>query len=766
MFKALKPGDRLPILILDTIGRCNLKCVMCPQSSENAGHPRGKMDFSLYRKIFDELASDDGIKADAILPFWNGEALLHPEFPEMIRYAAMSRKKNHGFNVFSLHTNFLLAGRETAKLMVDSGIFGPITVSIDAVSQETYSKIRQGGDYEKLIENLDYFLYYRNSKNVTQPSLSVQFIVMDQNKEQAEEFFRLWESRFSRYSIRPALAFDDTACFAGDTIYFRLLQTGNASEQAHARNMHQQVRQHFNPVEIQSVYTSDDTYQESVSPARPPCVVLWQQLAVRSDGEVSPCCRDVSVRMNLGRAHEKSLLELFFGQKANNLRNMHIRGEFEKLPLCSGCLDQTAHHISGEEIKIYQSWVNHCFDETDLLISMGKFGKALHQILDKLYLNCADKEIWKQAGDCYLGLSELNPAEYSALLKKASESFLKALSYGHDSELLIRIARIHRQLADYQTALQFLDKADNLPATDSERAMICFLNGEIRKAMAYCPENDELVSGLKVIMGSEANRKSEKKVFICGLNGYEMAFRLKSAENRMKFQNSRLRFIFCSIRNETPSEMYQRFTVDSVFCDSRPGDILLITGKEFFPKEEFRSKFCSEGLSVICIDNGGNDSLHLSVEQLQFIAEQFNLACSEIMKKEWSDMNPVYHAYRQFKESQQMNDFLLVASFLTEKRKFQSFIILHKHYRIRHYKVFAYLANSYQETGDYARARHIYYKLARRFEPKFWESTAYCLRMEKRFILSALAYMIAAIKNGDVSLFRKAWYSLSRIFLS
>ena len=160
-FKAIRPDDEIPLLILDTIAFCELKCIMCPQSKPDPDpdYFRGIMDFEMYKKIIDEITSGKQM-VNAILPFWNGEGPLHPRFREMIEYAASRNKIHKGFNVFSLHTNFNSLDEEMIKEIIDSQIFGPITLSLDAMSSETYSKIRIGGDFDRVMENIHFFLKY------------------------------------------------------------------------------------------------------------------------------------------------------------------------------------------------------------------------------------------------------------------------------------------------------------------------------------------------------------------------------------------------------------------------------------------------------------------------------------------------------------------------------------------------------------------------------------------------------------------------------
>ncbi|MDD5090181.1 MAG: radical SAM protein [Candidatus Wallbacteria bacterium] len=519
MKAALNHCDRLPVLILDTTGFCNLRCKMCPQSAEaGTGPERGVMGFSLYRKIIDELASAEGLKADAVLPFWNGEALLHPEFCTLVDYAARSRKTVRGFNVFSLHTNFLLADSEKIETIVDSGIFGPITVSVDASTADTYTLIRRGGDFEKLAENIHRFLAYRKKRNLSQPSLVLQFIVMKENLAEAADFLRLWQGIFHSHACDPQVVFEDNADFSHDTVSFRLLQTGNPELQAGARDMHNQVRGLLGSRGNLRHATGEAVSAELCSGSRPPCVVLWQQLGVRYDGRVSACCRDVGAVMNLGDAREKNLRDIFWGDQLRDLREAHISGRFSDFPLCLNCVDQTAHRLSHGDVKTY--------------------------------------------------LTEIG------------------------SRNLFRV---------YQRRMR----------------------------------------------GSKAG-----------------------------------------LQNNVPG----------LHCDN-----------------DIRGK--------------GNP------------------------------MHSLKSIYDQFLSDEREESFLTLAIRLVTKRRFRTLLILHRHHRVKHLKVYACLAFAHQELGDFRRARRLYYKLARKLDKRYWESLAFCLRQEKKYLLSAFSYVMAMLHTGRHRLLKSAAYS-------
>lgn len=423
-FKALRTADPIPLLILDTNGFCDLNCIMCPQSWKNPKSPylepesdleekeskivpeeklskivpeeklsesaykekepkivlgekgpnfkgqsktdsykRGQMDLAFYKSLIDEICSGNGLRANAILPFWNGEGILHPDFAEMIHYAAEKNRKNKGFNVFSLHTNFNSADEEISKAMINSQIFGPITLSLDAISASTYDKIRQGGNFHRLMNNIKFFLKYREEKGFKYPSLVFQFIVMEDNKHEAKEFYRHWSETLKKLGRDFKVGFDDNIHMDKDTIFFRRLNVDKNEDQLRSELMHREVLETLGLVKSSSdgaerIIRSDEYREEKkvhiltkkIKPTRAPCVGLWQHFGIRWDGQASACCIDFKAQMELGNAKEEGLWNIWTGARLRQFRLWHLMGKFHKIPVCAPCRNQPFHYYSDGEI--------------------------------------------------------------------------------------------------------------------------------------------------------------------------------------------------------------------------------------------------------------------------------------------------------------------------------------------------------------------------------------------------------------------------------
>ena len=69
------------------------------------------------------------------------------------------------------------------------------------------------------------------------------------------------------------------------------------------------------------------------------CILPWVSVAIMPDGNVYPCCMSMHGTA-MGNVNESSLEEIWNGEKYNELRKMHITGNFPKGHKCIEKCDQ------------------------------------------------------------------------------------------------------------------------------------------------------------------------------------------------------------------------------------------------------------------------------------------------------------------------------------------------------------------------------------------------------------------------------------------
>lgn len=303
-------------LWIESTSVCNLRCIMC-LNKDLLPIDKGFMDFSLYKKIIDEIKD----YAHDIYLHHRGEPLLHPRLKDMIQYA-----KDRGINV-RFHTNGTLLTKKIAEDIL-SACPDLVSFSIDGFSSEIYNKIRINGDFDKTINNIGEFLKLRRQRT---PYVIIEEIEFPQyrqyyNLETRKEFSK----RFKDLGL-DELIFKKLYNWAGDY---------EISEK---------------PFDIK--VCSKCTFPWYAS------VILW-------DGTVTACPQDYFGRIRLGNITKKPLKQIWNDNPYRALRGNMVFSLENQSP-CNKCDRLWRKQIAGVPFQYLFSFLN------DNLIGYGKLRKLL-----------------------------------------------------------------------------------------------------------------------------------------------------------------------------------------------------------------------------------------------------------------------------------------------------------------------------------------------------------------------------------------------------
>lgn len=281
-------GDFPKVVLIDSVSYCNLKCSMCVH--QEMTRKKGLMPWDLFTKIIDEVAAND--KSARVWMVFFGEALIRkkkkPTIFEMIAYA-----KGKGLTDVVLNSNANLMDDEAARGLIGSGL-DAIYIGIDAFTPETYAKVRVGGNHERTVNNVIHLIKLKKELNAKNPEVFVQFVEMDVNAAEKEDFIRFWTEQGATVKIRPKVS------WAGSI---------------DAPNL---------------VLGNEDRW---------PCYWAMQSMSITDTGKVVTCAVDLDARFIAGDITSQSLKEVWNG-RLQELRNLHINKEFALLPpVCRDCRD-------------------------------------------------------------------------------------------------------------------------------------------------------------------------------------------------------------------------------------------------------------------------------------------------------------------------------------------------------------------------------------------------------------------------------------------
>ena len=268
------------VILIDTISYCNLRCSMCVH--KEMIRKKGIMPWDLFTKIIDEIAEVD--KNVRVWMVFFGEALLlkrkKPSIFDMIAYA-----KSKGLTDVVLNSNGNLLDHKAAKGLIESGL-DALYIGIDAFKPETYVKVRVGGNYEKTVNNVVNLIELKKQMKSENPEVFVQFVEMDINTDEEEDFIKFWTAQGAIVKIRPKVS------WAG-MINAPNLILGNEE--------------------------------------RWPCYWAMQTMSITDTGKVVTCAVDLDAEYVAGDVNEESLREIWNGG-LKKIRQLHISKKFEALP--------------------------------------------------------------------------------------------------------------------------------------------------------------------------------------------------------------------------------------------------------------------------------------------------------------------------------------------------------------------------------------------------------------------------------------------------
>lgn len=278
-------------LTLELTNACNYRCAMCP-SRLQPGRTRGMMEPALFRRIIDQAAERLPV---ALVPFFRGESLLHPELVGLLAYA-----KARGLGPIQLVTNGLLLEEPLALALLDLGL-DFISFSLDTVRPEEYDRIRPGGDFARVMANVERFIALRD-RGGRATEVQVSATRTSHNAASIDDFVAYWRDRADRTRV-----------------YYEHSADGRPG--------------------------SLDCPEVPRDMVRRPCRKPYTDMVVYHDGKVAACNHDWFRPEPLGDLARQSVAEVWRGPAYADLRAQHEDPETMTDATCLGCDHWKMYHL-------------------------------------------------------------------------------------------------------------------------------------------------------------------------------------------------------------------------------------------------------------------------------------------------------------------------------------------------------------------------------------------------------------------------------------
>jgi pyruvate-formate lyase-activating enzyme len=280
--RTLRPSQFPKKLALELSADCNLACTMCHHPF--MCRPKGAMPPQLWRKCADEVALV--APSTEIWFSFCGEPLLEADrLIDFIRYG-----KSVGLQSINVNTNGQLLTPDVGRRLLESGA-NLVVIGIDGFSKEVFESIRVGADRDRVYANVNALLRERERIG-SEMEIQVQFIEMDENEHELDDFTAYWHATGVTLKVRNKLSWGGT------------FET--------------------------PVFVPDED--------RIPCPWALTMMHVFWDGRVPRCSGDTEGEDHKGNAWEASLTSLWAGLEG--YRHLHLHRQFAELPeRCHTCKD-------------------------------------------------------------------------------------------------------------------------------------------------------------------------------------------------------------------------------------------------------------------------------------------------------------------------------------------------------------------------------------------------------------------------------------------
>lgn len=281
---------------------CNFKCCFCPTGTKSMQRVKGFMSDT----VIDALLSNIKKYNIAGVRFirW-GEPTMHPKYIETIERVKDAGAATH------INTNGSLLDETQIKRLIDIGL-DSIKFSFQGADEGTYNEMREGGDYNHLLEIVKQMYRLRGEKPC--PYIQISTTLTGETIEQINNFKHDVEDFCDYYNIG-----------------YTKLNHLNVDDMKIDEQEKEKIRQ------LQQREKIDHIYSEV-------CPEAFDKLSVNWNGDVTLCSGDYDGYLVIGNILDMDLKQLFNSYAANQYRDIIAEKQYSRIKCCSECYQTVPLH--------------------------------------------------------------------------------------------------------------------------------------------------------------------------------------------------------------------------------------------------------------------------------------------------------------------------------------------------------------------------------------------------------------------------------------
>ena len=292
---------------------CQLRCPACPVglSATRSVSPQGGL---MPRDLWKQALSQIKDSAFVIQFYFQGEPLLNKDLPLMIREA-------HDAGLYTIvSTNAQAMTPDLANALVTAGL-DRIIISMDGLTQESYSAYRVGGSLDQCKAALRYL---REAKSVCQSEGRSVFCQCSGLSGGAGLTIELQVLRLKSNEHEWRAFRKEYKALGADRLVFKTAQLYDY--------------RHGHPLmPSEPRYRRYEQHEDGLwyrKPLSKGCFRVWSGVVIAANGDVLPCCYDKDHAHAYGNLRTASLRELFTGPKAQAFR---AQAMLQNPKICQEC---------------------------------------------------------------------------------------------------------------------------------------------------------------------------------------------------------------------------------------------------------------------------------------------------------------------------------------------------------------------------------------------------------------------------------------------
>ena len=299
---------------IEPSGECNLRCPLCLQpyrrDRPNTEGARAFMTLDMFTGLVKQLEGTKELHLQGL-----GEPLLNPDFFEMVEIAS-----SLGMNV-TTSSNLSILSENLARKCVTSGL-SCIHISLDGATAATYERMRIGGCFDTVTENLGVLLRTKRENQGPLPRLRLTTVLTRTNLHEIPLLVEL----AAHYEMEEV--FVQGLCHAlgdsGLSAQYQSLRV-RMQEQDYLHEPHGRIEEFLLDAVARArslgVELRLPPFRHRPNGLQASCEWPQNGIYITYQGHVTPCCMvPTSDRIMLGNAASDSLDEIWNGEPYQEFR--------------------------------------------------------------------------------------------------------------------------------------------------------------------------------------------------------------------------------------------------------------------------------------------------------------------------------------------------------------------------------------------------------------------------------------------------------------